>query len=191
MTLMIYTMKWSAYEGRTTPFFKEVSASIRDWNKISNATSTFSRPRYPMKWTGMLFDQTGSDKSKMVVSKPRNRFYPFQRWFPCFWGPIGQSRTSHPLQGVGSHQTRRIHISPRKRDRNEIPTSIPMFSGSDNETSLLRKLLHIDPRFCGNLYLWDKLYQEEIDLHRAEEQTRLFHYERALTRVGLIGKGTG
>ena len=44
--------------------------SIRDRNEILQANPTFSGSGYPMKLTAMLYDQTGSGKSKMAASIP-------------------------------------------------------------------------------------------------------------------------
>ena len=51
----------------TTP---RISAPMKESNEISKATSMFMRSSYPMKSTGMLYDQTGSGKSKMAASIP-------------------------------------------------------------------------------------------------------------------------
>jgi hypothetical protein len=47
-----------------------ISAPRRDRKEISKATPMFSGSSYPMRLTGMLYDQTSSGKSKMAASKP-------------------------------------------------------------------------------------------------------------------------
>jgi len=74
-----------------------ISACRQDGSEILTAISMFSESSYPMRSTGMLHDQTGSEKSNMAACK----------------------------------QEVYTHISPCRRDRNEILTDISMFPRID------------------------------------------------------------
>jgi len=46
-----------------------ISACRQDGSELLTAISMFSGSSYPMRSTGMLYDQTGSGKSNMAASK--------------------------------------------------------------------------------------------------------------------------
>ena len=138
-----------------------ISACRHDRNEIPTDITMFSRSSNPNGQSALLLNLTGSMasfKPEVLISQlVDNMWTKFQRLYPCFrgWATRRDKWQYCPMSGYIENRRWRwmtgsrnniTYISASIHDSNEIPTVIPMFSGSGYAIRQLQRLP--DVRIC-------------------------------------------